>query len=153
MSRTQDMKGYGYFLGVAERALEAAGSPLKGAEKEAFYTAPKEAMASLYRRMAACWAVTPAVEAEIGAALELVEGDDYGTKEHPISIEDMGVLILAHAHYDKERMSVKEAAEKLGVSVQRVYQMVDEGKLDGFRVKGRMELFSGRVRIAAEAKK
>lgn len=142
--KEKTLRGYGYALAILDGALKAAGSRLREEEKDNFFLRPKEALAAIYRRAMVCGAITHDIEAEMTGALDLVDGErsDYGTKYRPLSASDMGTLMLACHHYDAERVSVKEAADALGVSVQRVYALLDEGKLEGIAVKGKRSVFA-----------
>lgn len=144
VSEERALRGYGYFLAIMQRAFEAAGDGLKEAERDSFFRFPKEMLAVIYRRAIACRAVTDEVEAEIVGALDLMDGSegDYGTRARPLSVSDMGALMMACHHYDAERVSVREAADALGVSVQRVYALLDEGRLEGIDVKGKKSVFA-----------
>ena len=145
MAETTDIKyrALGYFLGEAKMAL---GDDLKPKDIELMTTYPKRGLASIHAKMIALGKADRDVTNRIGGILDLVDDlpDGYLHPTH------QGELLLGYNHYSRDMMSVKEAADRLGVSVQSVYKMLESGRLDGYKLGTKMMVFAPIVEARAK---
>ncbi len=132
----ETLKGYGYFLKAITTAMEenSGGSVrLNDTEFDNFTRFPKSQLAIVMRK-ASIAGLTAEDEERIADALAMVARDyPKGDKSKPMGSADVANIMLAYMHYDLDQMTVADAAEELGVSVQAVYKMLDDGKLNGIK--------------------
>ena len=137
------LRALGYFLGEAKLVL---GDDLKQSDIELMTTYPKRGLASISSKMMTLGKMDRTVADRIGGILDLVDELPEGFL-HP---RQQGELLLGYYHYSRDMMSVKEAADRLGVSVQSVYKMLESGRLDGYKPGTKMMVF--RPIVEARAK-
>lgn len=144
-SRDEVMEAWGYYLAAIDRIVTEHGMEIKDAMLDDFLRRPKIAFVKLHR-LVKMRDFTDEENEEIGLILTAIEsGDDRGTNSNPCSIDDQGKILLAYHHYDKNRMTVKEAADELGVSTQAVYKMLKSGALRGVGARGSRMVFASSV--------
>lgn len=140
-----NLKALGFFLAEAKLIL---GDDLLPRDYDLMTTRPLMGIGAICRKLTRPGVTDEESDDRIACILGMVDMDTVPRGFiHPLQ---QGELMLASFRYSREMMSAKDAADRLGVSVQRVYQMVNEGKLDGYKVGGKMMLFSPMVDAAAK---
>lgn len=143
--RDETMEAWGYFLAAITRMLRERGSDVNDCELDDFVLHPKTGFVKLYKKVR-MRPFTDEEDAEIGAILSMVDAsDERGTRARPCNMEEQGVIMLSLYRYDRDQMTVKEAAEELGVSTQAVYKMLKSGALRGVGSRGSRMVFANSV--------
>lgn len=143
--KDEAMKAWGYYLAAMKRIIERNGREISDALLDDYTRRPRTAFVRLHK-LVGMRNITEEEREEIGGILTAIDmDDDRGTTANPCSYEEQGIMLLAFHHYDKNQMTVKEAAEELGVSVQAVYKMLDSGTLRGLTRGGSKRVFASSV--------
>ena len=138
----------GYILGELGYQLERGGDALRPAEIEEYSIRPHRALPKVMRRV-----LTTASPDDwpIACLMDYLDPDAIDA-ERTLTLEEQTELMAAYYIYDHEVVTVTQAAEIIGVSRQRVYAMISEGKLTGYRDGSRIVLFRRRVDVWAHGK-
>ena len=114
--------------------LRKVGVMLSDAKVGTYQLAPGRGMVELTRVAATKGLLSkPGVGDMIAALGDEIDADDCNTGNIPVAKQ--GTYILEWMQKgDFRTMTVKEAADSLGVSTQRVYALLKEGKLEGIRI-------------------
>lgn len=90
--------------------------------------------------------MTPEVASMVASLIADMDEDDFSVHER-LPVLKQGPYTLEWVHQiDFEIISVKEAADALGVSTQRVYKLLQGGKLRGVRYRGQRMVFAFSVK-------
>lgn len=128
----------GYFVAEAELILKRH---FLSSEIERLFLNPKDAIASISSRLPSEESFDGSAAKRVGHLLDYVGACTDGFLEPAAQ----GKVLLGRSVYTREMLSVKEAADKLHASVQWVYKKVKCGELDGYKVDGKLMLFSTMV--------
>ena len=114
--------------------LKKKGVRLSDAIVGSYQMAPGRGMVELTRLATANSLMSdPSVHDMLAALGDAIDADDCNTGNIPVEKQSTYILEWMQKG-DFRTMTVKEAADTLGVSTQRVYALLKEGKLDGIRI-------------------
>lgn len=124
-----------------ETLLERSGNGISDGKKAQYQRQPGVGfveMTQLCYRMG----VMGEDEADMMAALANdIDADDLNATEG-LPMAKQGVYLLEHIHQASfDAVTVAEAAEIMGVSTQRVYRLLSDGKLRGVTLRGKRMVF------------
>lgn len=98
-------------------------------------------LAELQREVTSGHLMTDEVVEMMGALIDDIDPDDVSSSA-VLNAAQQGTYILEwHFQRDFRVVTVKKAAEMLGVSTQRVYALLSEGKLRGVTLSGRRMVY------------
>lgn len=114
---------------------------LRQSEWDGMALHPKTTIGGILQRAASLGAVTGKYDEILMYLFDDIDSaSDYGTLKNPISLEDQGVVMVAYYQFDPNLMDSDEAAKRLDVSKQRLYKLLQDGKLHGLKVNGKWKV-------------
>lgn len=129
----RELKATGAMLRVLAEAIERKGGSVSGSELSAAYERPAQWIARLMHRALAENALEPRDDAMLSALSEDIESE----WPERLALEQQGAVMLGYRQHETCTVTAKEAADRLGVSVQRVSQLIADGSLKGYKVRGK----------------
>ena len=118
---------------LAVAAIERKKGHVGDAELRNAQTIPGTYVPQLLIKAQRMGALTDRDEAMVSALYDKI--DTAGGER--ITIEQQGDYMLGYYQYDWETMSAEDAARELGVTKQRVYKLIDDNMLNGYKVRGK----------------
>lgn len=128
----EELRAFGAVFRVLTDAIEGAGGTVTATDRNRMYERPLEGLAVLHAKAMAESALD---DEDMGIISALT--DEIGSPEGGrLSLEDQGHVILGYQSYG-QTVGAEDAADELGITKQRVYKLVDDGLLRGYKVRGR----------------
>lgn len=129
----EELRAYGMITRLAELAIERKGGHVGEVELNKAKTIPGTYVAQLLVKAQRMNALTKKDEYMVSALFDSI--DTAGGER--ITVEQQGDYLLGYYQYDNEMMGAEEAALELGVSKQRIYKLIDDRLLTGYKVRGK----------------
>lgn len=129
----RELKAVGAMLRVLVDAVERKGGVVSGNELSSAYERPMQWIARFMHRALAENALGPGDDDMLAALSDVIESECPDR----LTLEQQGSVMLGYRQHEARTVSAKEAAGMLGVSVQRVSQLIADGSLKGYKVRGK----------------
>lgn len=134
--RREELRAYGMIARLAVSAIERKKGHVGETELKNAQTIPGTYVPQLLIKAQRMGALTDKDEAMVSALYDKI--DTAGGER--ITVEQQGDYMLGYYQYDNEMMSAEDAARELGVTKQRVYKLIEDNQLNGYKVRGKWKV-------------